>query len=133
MPRKTKSIAVRITENDFTTLQSLKSLIRGTYEAAGLKPPDPLTNAWAIRASLQLHLDALEGRTFAMPIDRFREGACAMMIKFATDALAAHGITVDDVIDHGDTVQFVSAGGECEPVKITEIESPAIPASVAVH
>lgn len=114
-------------------LGSLRELVMETYRAAGIEPPERISDAWLLRVSLQLHLDVLQGRTFAMPMEQFKAGASAMMIKFAKDALAAHGTEVENVIDHGDTVQFVSAESEGPPVSMAEFQGPSIPASVAVN
>ena len=133
MARQTKFRAVRIREDDYPALDSMRELVMATYRSAGIEPPERISDAWLLKVSMQLHLDVLEGRTFAMPMDRFKAGASEMMIKFAKDALAVHGIAVDDVVDHGDTVQFVTAEAESEPVSVVQFEAPAIPASVAVN
>ena len=132
MARQTKFRAIRIREDDHHVLGSLRELVIETYRGAGIEPPERISDAWLLKVSMQLHLDVLQGRTFAMPTERFKAGASAMMIEFAKDALAAHGIAIDEVIDHGDTVQFVSAKMQGEPVKVTEFQAPVIPASVAV-
>ena len=133
MPGQTKSVLVRIKETDLDMLTDLKKLIRETYIAAGVRPPDPITHGWAIRVSLQMHLDVLEGQMFAMRVDQFRSRFSEALIQFATDALASHGIEVKDVIEDGDTVCFVSENMQGEPIGLTALEGPAVPASVAAH
>lgn len=137
MPRKTKSVAVRITENDLKALSELKDHIRETYISAGVQPPDPITNAWAIRASVGLHRRCLDGSYFCLPMDKFRERTAKAMMEFGLLVAQALGADTDGIEYSEDreagVVTFRRDGEELATVGIKGMDRPDIPAPIAAH
>ena len=137
MPRKTKSVAVRLTENDLKAVHELKDLVRETYVAAGVQPPDTITNAWAIRASIGLHRRCLDGSYFCLPMDKFRERNAKAMMEFAllvAQALGAdlEGIEYSEDFEAG-VVTFRRDDEELVTVSTKGMDRPDIPAPLAAH
>lgn len=138
MSRKTPSVAVRITKKDLDDLTELKRLIRETYIAAGVAPPDPITNAWAIRASIALHRRSLNGEHFTLPMNKFKARFFPAMIAFGLSVAEALGADTDgvEVVEDREagTVAFHRPDSEPETVPLGNLAMADLPiTATAVH